>query len=88
MFFGPVLDFTPELETGRVGLPFLCGDANGDGFCNIFDATYLISHLYLGGPPPDPPASGDTNNSGDLNVFDVTRIVSYLYISGAPPECP
>jgi PKD repeat protein len=88
MFFGPVLDFTPKLETGRVGLPFLCGDSNRDGTCNIFDATYLISYLYLGGPPPDPPASGDVNNSGEINIFDVTHIVSYLYISGPPPECP
>ncbi len=88
MFYGPVLDFIPKIDAGRVGLPFLCGDPNRDGTVNIFDVTYLISYLYLGGPLPDPMASGDVDDSGEINIFDVTRIISYLYNSGPPLECP
>ncbi len=88
MFYGPVLNFTPKLASGRVGLPFLCGDPNRDGTVNIFDATYIISYLYLGGPAPDPMVSADVNNSGEINVFDVTYLITYLYNSGPLPECP
>jgi PKD repeat protein len=88
MFYGPVLNFTPKLEAGRVELPYMCGDPNDDGTINIFDATYIISYLYLGGPPPQEMASADVNNSGDINIFDVTHIITFLYNSGPEPQCP
>jgi len=87
-FFSPVLDFTPKLEAGLVTLPYLCGDVNNDGIVNIFDATYLISYLYMEGPPPDPLASSNVNNDDDINIFDVTYLISFLYNSGPEPDCP
>jgi len=67
---------------------FICGDVNKDGVINIFDATYLISYLYLEGPPPDPIQSGDVNHDGDINIFDVTYLITYLYLDGPDPDCP
>ncbi len=67
---------------------FLCGDANKDGTVNIFDITYLISYLYIDGPPPDPIQSGDVNDDGVINIFDVTYLITYLYLEGPEPDCP
>ena len=63
------------------------GNANGDATINIFDITYIISHLYLGGPAPTPYAlcSGDPNKDCTCNIFDITFIISNLYLSGPPP---
>ncbi len=69
-------------------VPKICGDVNNDGDINIFDITYLISYLYLSGPPPESPSVADVNNDGTLNIFDITHLISYLYLSGPPPDCP
>jgi hypothetical protein len=62
------------------------GDANFDHAINIFDATYLISYLYLGGPAPVPVSeTGDADASGAINILDVSRIVSFLYLDGPAP---
>ena len=66
---------------------FLCGDVNSD-VVNIFDITFLISYLYLGGPAPADSNSADVNNDGMVNIFDITGLISYLYLGGSPPNCP
>ena len=33
----------------------MCGDANGDGYFNIADASYIINFLFNNGPPPCQP---------------------------------
>ncbi|MBU0894294.1 MAG: carbohydrate binding domain-containing protein [Nanoarchaeota archaeon] len=65
----------------------LCGDANNDEAVNIFDTTYLISYLYLGGPAPEFPQSSDVNKDNLINIFDVTYLISYLYLGGPEPDC-
>jgi hypothetical protein len=69
-------------------LDFVCGDVNGDALVNIFDATFLITHLYRSGPAPDPPESADVNNDGAINIFDITYLISFLYRNGPDPTCP
>ncbi len=61
------------------------GDANGDGIFNIFDITYLIADLYLGGPPPPNPNNGDPNNDCAINIFDITYMIVALYKGGPQP---
>jgi hypothetical protein len=63
------------------------GNCNGDPLMNIFDITYIISYLYLGGPAPIPYAlcSADPNKDCTVNIFDITYLISYLYLSGPPP---
>ncbi len=67
---------------------YVCGDADGDGIINIFDVTFIISYLYLDGPPPDPLEAGDANGDGTINIFDVSHLISYLYMGGPAPTCP
>lgn len=67
---------------------YTCADVNDDGAINIFDITYIISYLYLEGPPPDPMEAADVNNDTDVNIFDITYIISYLYLGGPEPNCP
>jgi hypothetical protein len=67
---------------------FECGDVNTDGIINIFDATYLVSYLYLYGPQPPEMHLADVNNSGEVNIFDITDLVSYLYLEGPALNCP
>jgi photosystem II stability/assembly factor-like uncharacterized protein len=72
-------------------LPFICGDANGDGEVNIGDAVYLISYIFKGGPPPDPVCVGDANGDGDTNVGDAVYLIAYVFKGGPPPVedcCP
>jgi hypothetical protein len=63
------------------------GDANGDGQVNVGDAVYVISYVFIGGPPPQPtdPCSGDGNCDGQCNVGDAVYIIAYVFNSGPPP---
>jgi len=66
------------------------GNANADppdGVINIFDITYIISYLYLGGPNPIPYelCSCDANGDCVCNIFDITYIISFLYLGGPDP---
>jgi len=63
------------------------GNCDYDPALNIFDITYLISHLYMGGPAPVPYAlcSGDANCDCILNIFDITFLISCLYLGGPCP---
>ncbi len=63
------------------------GEANGDGTYNIFDITYLISFLYLGGPPPIPYplCNCDANCDCTCNIFDITYLIDWLYRTGPAP---
>jgi outer membrane protein assembly factor BamB len=74
-----------SLATGPV---YMCGDINGDTTINIFDATSLISFLYMEGDPPVSMNEADVNNDGTVNIFDVVYIISFLYLEGPPPDCP
>ena len=67
---------------------YICGDATGDGLVNIFDVTFVISYLYLGGPPPDPLWVADVNYDSTINIFDITGLIGYLYLGGSDPNCP
>jgi len=64
-----------------------CGDVNGDEVINIFDITYLISFLYISGPPPVMEETADVNHDGTINIFDITGLISFLYMGSAPPDC-
>jgi hypothetical protein len=70
-----------------VVLPFIRGDANGDGVINAADVVYLINYLYISGPAPNPLQAGDVNSDGVINASDVVYLINYLFISGPPPGC-
>ncbi len=66
---------------------FDCGDVNSDGIINVFDITYTISYLYLGGPAPPQPNLADVDSSGVINIFDITFLIAHLYLNGPTPSC-
>jgi len=66
----------------------LCGDANCDCEYNLFDATALISYLYLEGSAPTCAEGYDANADGLTNIFDITHLISFLYLDGPAPGQP
>ena len=64
---------------------FRNGDANGDGGVDVGDIVYLISYLYRGGLPPDPPEAGDANWDGQVTVEDLVYLINYLFRDGPHP---
>jgi hypothetical protein len=79
--------FVQDGEVVMVG--HISGDPNFDQVVNIFDATYIISYLYMNGPAPQPIIeTGDADGNGAINLLDVTRLVGFLYMEGNPPTHP
>nr|MBN2278871.1 C10 family peptidase [candidate division Zixibacteria bacterium] len=88
LFYGPILNYCPLLESATISLDYLCGDADFNEAVNILDVTYMVTYLYRSGPEPIPSAAGDVNGSGATNILDVTYMISYLYKNGPGPICP
>ncbi len=56
---------------------YVCGDANSDGALNVSDAVFIINHVFIGGPAPDPGCCGDcpsTITDYDGNVYETVLI--------------
>jgi len=87
MFYGPVLNYSPEFINALITLDYLCGDADYSGAVNLLDVNYMINYLYKSGAEPIPAASGDPDTSGSCNLLDVTYLINYLYKFGPPPVC-
>lgn len=54
------------------------GDANGDGFINISDATNLINYLLTDNAEGCNLANADVNCDGFINISDVTALINIL----------
>jgi hypothetical protein len=65
--------------------PFVCGDANGDGFIDISDAVYLIQYIFGGGPVPNPLCSGDANGDSTVDISDAVYLIAYIFSGGSAP---
>jgi len=65
----------------------MAGDASHSGVLNIFDITYIISYLYLDGPPPQCYDEAEVNADNLVNIFDITYLIAYLYQDGPAPTC-
>ncbi len=70
-----------------VNVPYICGDANGDGDVNVGDAVFLINYVFKSGPAPVPLEAGDANWDGDVNVADAVFVINYVFKGGPAPEC-
>ncbi|HEQ98213.1 MAG TPA: hypothetical protein ENO22_02605 [candidate division Zixibacteria bacterium] len=64
---------------------YVCGDANDDGTLNVSDAVFIITHVFIGGPAPDPWESGEVNCDGALNISDAVRLINYVFKAGYAP---
>jgi len=64
----------------------LCGDTDASGAIDIDDVVYLITYIFAGGPPPNPPESGDADCSGGVDIDDVVYLITYIF-GGGPSPC-
>ena len=71
-----------------IALQYMCGDVDDNELVNLLDITYLISYLYMGGPPPEPIESADVNSDYAVNLLDITYLINFLYKGGQEPNCP
>lgn len=78
---------TVAVELGGVD-GFRRGDVDGNGEVNLSDGIFLLSHLFVGGPPPSCPDAADAGDHGQLNVASAIFIFNFLFLGGAPPPAP
>jgi hypothetical protein len=64
-------------QPSGVGLP--------DCFVDVFDMTYLISHLFEGMGPPTPASAADIDCDGFATAIDLATLISYLFEGSDPP---
>jgi hypothetical protein len=74
-----------SLVTVARSIGYRIGDANTDGFINITDVVFLINHIFIDGPSPDPFSRGDVTCDGQITVEDVVFLINHLFIGGPPP---
>ncbi len=67
--------------------PFLPGDANADGACDVDDAAKVLAYLSSVGGPPVPYAigSGDANCDGIVDEADAEYILDFVAERVGPP---
>lgn len=66
----------------------LAGDVSNDGNGpDIEDLSYLISYLYLNGPPPAAPAKADIDGSTGIDIGDIAALINYMYLNGPLNHC-
>ena len=67
------------------------GNVNFDaaGAVTVADITFLINHVFRGGPQPDCFEDADVTADGKLAVADITFLIAYVFRGGpAPAACP
>jgi hypothetical protein len=57
----------------------ILGDVNGDAVVNTSDVAYLLSYLFMGGPPPPNPIDADMDGSPGINLGDVLQLTGHLF---------
>jgi len=58
------------------------GDVNGDTWVNASDVIYLISYLFLDGPPPPNPIDADVDGTAGISLGDMFQLTEHLF---SPP---
>jgi hypothetical protein len=70
-------------------VPFLRGDANGNGIVTISDVIHTLGGLFLGLPGGDEcKEAQDANDDGTVNISDPLQTIGFLFQGGAPIPAP
>lgn len=64
------------------------GDATNNGTVDMGDATYILNHIYQGGPAPPCLNQADANNSGTVDQSDAVYLLNWLFQGGSAPPAP
>ncbi len=82
------------LNPGTITVSVLCeslfirGDCNDDHIVNLADAVWLLSELFLSGPPSSCPDACDADGDSMVDATDATYILNYRFLDGPPPAPP
>ena len=69
-------------------VPFVRGDANGDGSIDITDAIFTLGFLFLGGGAPPCEDAADADDRGTLEITDAVYLLNFLFSGGPEPPPP
>ncbi|MFH1685927.1 MAG: thrombospondin type 3 repeat-containing protein [bacterium] len=65
-----------------------CGDINNDGVViDIGDLVYLVSYLYMNGPPPPYMFTANVGGCYGVDMWDLTYLIASMFSGGPPPTC-
>ncbi len=68
-------------------VPWIRGDANGDGMIDVADPIYILNYLFKAGDPPTPPEAGDATSNGVVDLGDCVFLLGYLFKNHPAPGC-
>jgi hypothetical protein len=66
---------------------YVCGDANGDGICEMGDIVYDINYVFRDGDPPEPMEAGDANCDQIIELGDIVYLINFVFKEGPYPGC-
>jgi hypothetical protein len=69
-------------------LPFVRGDATGDGLVSLSDAVRLLDFLFRGMSPPGCLRAGDGDDDGAVTLTDVLYLLGHLFRGSGTPPAP
>lgn len=78
------LVFLTSLFTSCCATP---GDGNHDGVFTIADVTFLLAHIFNGGPAPLCQDEADADGDNQLSIADVTYGIARIFSGGPAPVC-
>jgi len=68
---------------------WLCGDANGNGFLELCDASHMMNYLFTGGPAPEEPLLAEMDYHEGITIMDPAMIYhTWLTCDLFDPPCP
>jgi hypothetical protein len=76
------------LAAAREPVPFLRGDASGDGRLDLADAVQTLEYLFLGARRLSCLDAGDADDDGEVLVTDAVRILLHLFAGGPGLPAP
>lgn len=67
---------------------FVRGDVTAEGQYDLTDPIYLLTYLFLGGPPPPCKDAADVDDSSVLELTDAVYMLNHLFLGGPAPSTP
>jgi len=75
-------------KKGDPEMPFVRGDADGNGKIDLADAVFVLGHLFRGTAVPACMDAADVDDNGVINITDSIYCLMFQFRSGAAPPPP
>jgi hypothetical protein len=76
------------VDVASSNVPFIRGDANGDGIVNLADPVFSLSYIFKGGREPPCMEAANANDDAELNLADVIYNIDYIFREMSAPPAP